>query len=371
MTAKPHQFLFIPGPTDVLPDVLQAQASPMIGHRSDEFEDLFATTQTKLRRLYMTESRVYVVAASGSGLLEGAMRNCVLDRVLVTVCGAFGKRWQQIAEGCDKRVTLLEVPWNSAVKPEQVEDALASALRDGPIDAVAITHNETSTGVLNPVAEIAQVVRALSPGTLVLVDAVSSFAGTPIPFDEWGLDVCLTSAQKALAMPPGLTFAAVSDRVLERAASIPGRGWYFDFVNLEKYLLRNTTPATPAISLMRALDLQLDHIFEEGMDARFARHAALAEKVQQWAVSRGFELAAEEGYRSPTVTSINNTRGLDIPDLNRFLAERHMTLSNGYGPFRGKAFRIAHMGEATSEDLDRLLAAIDDYLAMKQPGNTL
>jgi aspartate aminotransferase-like enzyme len=323
-----------------------------------------------LRRLFMTESRVYVIAASGSGFLEGAMRNCVADRVLVTVCGAFGKRWQQIAEGCGKQVVALEVPWNSAVKPEQVEESLAAALQGGPIDAVTITHSETSTGVLNPVAEIAQVVKALSAETLVMVDAVSSFAGTPIPFDEWGLDVCLTSAQKALALPPGLTFAAVSDRVLERAAGITGRGWYFDFVNLEKYLLRNTTPATPAISLMRGLDVQLDHIFEEGLDARFARHAALAKKVQQWAVSRGFGLAAEEGHRSPTVTSINNTLGMDISDLNGFLAERHMTLSNGYGPFKGKAFRIAHMGEATSEDVDRLLGAIDDYLAINQLGNT-
>ena len=135
-------------------------------------------------------------------------------------------------------------------------------MADGPVDAVTVTHNETSTGVLNPVAEIAAVVRELSPDTLVMVDAVSSFAGTPIPFDDWKLDVCVTSSQKALALPPGLAFAAVSDRMLERAAGVEGRGWYFDFLNLEKSLITNTTPATPAISLMRALDVELDHIFD-------------------------------------------------------------------------------------------------------------
>lgn len=363
MPEKPPQRLFIPGPTDVLPDVLAAQTAPMIGHRSDEFESLFAATQEKLRRLYRTGQRVYVVAASGSGMLEAAIRNGVADRVLCSVNGAFGRRWYQIAQACGKRALLLEVEWNFAVKPDHVRQALADALEDGPVDAVTVTHNETSTGVLNPVAEIAAMVREMSPNTLVMVDAVSSFAGAPIEFDEWMLDICVTSSQKALALPPGLTFAAVSDRMLERAKSVEGRGWYFDFLNLEKSLVRNTTPATPAISLMRALDVQLDHVFNEGVDARFARHASLAGRVQEWALVHGFALAAEEGYRSPTVTHVENTLGMDIAGLNAFLAERDMTLSDGYGSFKGKAFRIAHMGEVTDSDVDRLLFALDEYLA--------
>jgi predicted phosphoserine aminotransferase len=365
MQEKPPQQLFIPGPTDVLPDVLAAQTAPMVGHRSDEFETLFASTQEKLRRLFGTDQRVFVSASSGSGMLEAAIRNCVRDRVLCTVCGAFGKRWFQIAEASGKTAIELAVPYNSAVKPEQVRDALGKALADGPVDAVTVTHNETSTGVLNPVAEITEAVNGVSPDTLVLVDAVSSLAGTPVPVDEWALDVCVTSSQKAMALPPGLAFAAVRDRALARAAETEGRGWYFDFVNLEKYLQRNTTPATPAISLMRALDVQLDHILYEGLDRRYERHSALAGRVQQWATERGFSLAAEAGFRSPTVTNITNTHDLDIGDVNRFLSERSLTLSDGYGPFKGKSFRIAHMGEVDETDIERLLAALDEYLAAK------
>lgn len=358
---KPRQRLFIPGPTDVLPDVLAAQAAPMIGHRSDEFESLYAKVQEQLRALFESSYRVYVVAASGSALHEASIRNAVQGRVINFVNGAFSQRWHDTSKGCDKEAIRIDVAWNTAVKPEIVAEALETALADGPIDAITVVHNETSTGVISPVSEIATTVRSISPDTLVLVDAVSSFAGTRIPFDEWDLDVCLTSAQKALAVPPGLAFCAVHDRVLARAENVRGRGWYFDFLNLEKSLKKNTTPSTPAISLMRALSVQLDHIFVEGMVARYARHAIMAEMTQSWAVERGFELAAEAGYRSPTVTNVTNNLGLDVPALNGYLAEREMEISNGYGVFKGKAFRIAHMGEAHPEDMARLFIAIDAY----------
>lgn len=363
MHTKPAQRLFIPGPTDVLPEVLEAQVAPMIGHRSSEFKTLFEKVQCQLRQLFFTDQRVYIVAASGSGLQEAAIRNAVGGRVLSVVNGAFGRRWMQVAEGCGKSVIRLDVEWNQSVRPGTVADALRDALAAGSVDAVTVVHNETSTGVLNPVAEIAAAANAVSPDTLVLVDAVSSFAGTRVPFDEWNLDVCLTSSQKALALPPGLAFCAARDRVLERARNVSGRGWYFDFLNLEKSLVQNTTPATPAVSLMRALSVQLDHVFEEGLEARFARHERLAETVRQWALDSGFELTAENGYRSPTVTSIKNTCGIDVARLNGFLAERDMTISDGYGPFKGKAFRIAHMGEVTDADMERLLSSIDEYIA--------
>ena len=204
--------------------------------------------------------------------------------------------------------------------------------------------------------------RRFSPETLVLVDAVSSFGGTRIPVDEWGIDVLLTSSQKALALPPGLSFCSVSDRVLERARQVKGRGWYFDFLNLEKSLKKNTTPATPAISLMRGLSVQLDRIFAEGVEQRHARHAHLAQRTQQWAVDQGFALMAEEGYRSPTVTTVTNTRQIDVEALNAFLAGEQMEISNGYGVYKDKAYRIAHMGEINDADLDRLFAAIERYL---------
>lgn len=360
---KPAQRLFIPGPTDVLPEVLAAQAAPMIGHRSDEFEALFAKLEQQLQALFETQYRVYIVAASGSALHEASIRNAVGGRVLNFVNGAFGRRWYDTAQGCDKEAIRIDVEWNTAVKPDVVAAALEQALADGPVDAITVVHNETSTGATSPVGEIAAAVRQISPETLVMVDAVSSFAGTRIPFDEWGLDLMLTSSQKALALPPGLAFCAVHDRVLERAKTVKGRGWYFDFLNLEKSLLKNTTPSTPAISLMRAASVQFDNIFAEGLEQRYARHLRLAEMAQQWASAQGFELAAEAGYRSPTVTNVVNTRGIDIEDLNRHLAGDNMEISNGYGVYKGKAFRLAHMGEVAEEDMRRLFAAMEGYLA--------
>lgn len=351
--------LFIPGPTNVRQEVLAEQTHPMIGHRTETFEDLFARVQEKLRRLFFTRHRVYVTASSGTGLQEAAIRNGVGKRVLAMVNGAFSRRWHDVAVGCGKEVVRVDIPWGRAVKPEDVVRAIQA---HGPFDAVTVVHNETSTGVMSPVDEIARAVRDIAPDTLLLVDAVSSLSGVKIPVDEWGLDVTLTSSQKAMALPPGLAFAAVSDRVLERAREVEGRGWYFDFLVLEKYLRRNTTPATPAISLFWALDRQLDIMFAEGLENRFARHARLAHMTRTWALERGFRLFAEEGYESQTVTCVENTRGVDVPALNAFLRERGMTISNGYGDLKGKTFRIAHMGETTEADMEALFRAIDAFL---------
>lgn len=359
---KPNQRLFVPGPTDVHPDVLAAQTAPMIGHRTDELEALFGKCTGQMQQLYHTDARVFIVAASGSGMQEAAIRNGVDQRVLNFVNGAFSRRWHDVSVGCGKDAIKTDVAWCTPVKPQQVAHALESALADGPVDAVTVVHNETSTGVASPVAAIAQAVRSVSPETLILVDAVSSFSGTKLPFDEWGLDLMLTSSQKALAVPPGLAFAAVSDRLMDRAGSIAGRGWYFDFLQLDKYRQRSTTPATPAISLLRALGVQLDRIFAEGIDERYARHEFCAHKTRDWATSRGFGLMAEDGYASPTVTTVENNVGLDIGALNRFLAGREMQISNGYGEYKGKAFRIGHMGEVWPSDLDRLFAAIEEYM---------
>lgn len=361
--AEHHQRLFIPGPTDVAAAVLAAQSAPMIGHRSDEFEALFAKCEAQLRTLFYTAARVYIIAASGTGLQEAAIRNLVPGRVVAFVNGAFSQRWHDVATGCDKQVVRVDIPWNTAVKPAQVEDALRQALAAGPVDAVTVVHNETSTGVMSPVQEIAAVVRRLSPQTLLLVDAVSSFSGVRIETDAWGLDVLLTSSQKALALPPGLAFCAVSERALVKAATVKGRGWYFDFLTLEKALKKNTTPATPAISLMRSLSVQLDRIFAEGVEARFARHARLASRTRSWAVANGFDLMAEAGYASPTVTTVTNTRGVSVKQLNAYLARQDMEISNGYGDYKDKAFRIAHMGEVQDSDLERLFGAMEAYLA--------
>jgi aspartate aminotransferase-like enzyme len=349
--------LFIPGPTDVAPEILAAQSQRMIGHRSRAGSDLFARIQPRLQQVFQTQQRVLITASSGSGLQEAALRNTVRSRALVCVGGAFAERWYDIALANGLSADRLDVPWGQPHDPARVAEAVGRSR----YDAVAVVHNESSTGVENPVADIAAAVRRVAPDTLLLVDAVSSAGGVDLRPDAWGIDVLLTSSQKCLALPPGLAFAAVSDRTLERAASIPHRGWYFDFVMLDEHLQQHNTPATPAVSLLYALDAQLDRILAEGLPARFARHIRMAEMTQAWALER-FGLLAPEGFRSRTVTAVLNTRRVDIGALNAHLAARDMVIAAGYGALRDTTFRIGHMGEIQPDDVRQLLRAIDDYL---------
>ena len=359
MTETSYPSLFIPGPTNVANEVLQAQTRPMIGHRSQAFEALFARIQEKLRRLFYTDCRVYLLAASGSAFQEAAIRNGVQRQVINFVNGAFSQRWHEVSLGCDKTATRVDVAWGQAITPEVV---LAGLEQHPEVEALTVVLNETSTGVYSPVGEIAAAVRANYPQVLLFVDAVSGLAGTKIPFDEWGLDICLASSQKALALPPGLAVAAVSDRTLERAKSVSGRGWYLDFLVLEKYMARSTTPATPAISLAWALDAQLDRIFAEGLEQRFQRHHALANRTRTWATDNGFGLLAQPGYESPTVTAVANTREVDVAAMLTAMRENGYALSNGYGDLKGRTFRIAHMGDVTAEEMETVLALLSDYL---------
>lgn len=357
MSQQSHIKLFIPGPVETRPEILAAQTAPMIGHRSPEYTALHASLVPKLRPMFGTQGRIFIVTSSGSGLQEAAVRNCVQERCLCLVNGAFGQRWHQVALANGKQADDLQVEWGNGIQPELVEEQLQKA----EYDAVTVVFNETSTGTLNPVPEIAEMLRAY-PRTLLLVDAVSAAAGVEIQADDWGVDVCLTSSQKAIALPPGLALCSVSDRAMERAATVANRGWYFDFLVYEKSAAKNNTPATPAISLMRALDAQLDAIQAEGWPNRFARHQELMQQVHAWVEASGFGFFAEIGYRSPTVTAVANTREIDVDGLNEYLRQRNMVISNGYGPLKGKTFRIAHMGDATSQDLTELLDTIDTYL---------
>lgn len=350
--------MFVPGPVDVADEVLQAQAQPILPHRSAEFETIFHRAEQKARKLFYTQYRVFITASSGTGLQEAAVRNFTKAKVLACVNGAFGARWAEVARTNGKEVTVLEAEWGQPILPEQV----AEALKKDHFEIVTVVHNETSVGLENPIKDIAAAVREVSPDTLICVDAVSSLGGAKLEMDAWGLDMVLTSSQKCLALPPGLALGAVSDRAMERAKEVPHRGWYFDFLRLEKHRLKDSTPATPAISLIYALDLQLDRILAEGLENRFARHTAMAQRVQSWALERGFSLFAAEGYRSKTVTTIRNDRGLDVGELNRWLLQRDMRIANGYGPLKGKTFRIAHMGELQMADIEALLSALDEYL---------
>lgn len=350
--------MFIPGPVDVDPEVMQAQTKPMIPHRSAEFEQIFRGTEAKLKQVFMTETRVFQPPATGSGMQEAGVRNLAQKDVLSCVNGAFSERWYQVAVTNGKQADRLDVPWGEVVTP----DLLAVALKRKFYEAVTIVHNETSTGAENPLKELAAVVHEVSPETMILVDAVSSLGGVKIETDAWGLDFILTSSQKCLALPPGMSFAAVSDRALKKAETVENRGWYFDLLRMEKHRVKNSTAMTPTMSIIWALDVQLDHMLAEGLENRFARHIAMAERVQTWAYEHGMEPLAPEGHRSKTVATIKNTRGVDIAALNKFLMSKDMRIANGYGDLKNKTFRIAHMGETQMHHIDELLEAFETFL---------
>jgi len=350
--------MFVPGPVDVADEVLKAQAQPMLPHRSKEFEAIYRRVSEKSQQLFFTAHRVFLTASSGTGLQEAAIRNFVDQRVLSCVNGAFADRWYEVAVSNGKDAEKLSFEWDEPVSPDRVADAV----KKGRHEAVTIVHNETSTGMQNPVKEIAQAIQVVSPDTLILVDAVSSLAGAKIEMDAWGLDMVLTSSQKCIALPPGLALGAVAHRALKKAEKVESRGWYFDLLRMEKHRIKDSSPATPAMSLIYALDFQLDRILAEGLENRFARHSAMAKRVQDWADDHDLSMYAPEGYRSQTVTTIKNDRGWDVSAINAFLKERGMRIANGYGQLKNITFRIAHMGEIQMSDIDELLRAMEEFL---------
>lgn len=308
------------------------------------------------RRVFGTGGTVLLSTSSASGLMEGSIRNCVGRRPLHLICGAFGERWRQIAADCGMDPGVVRVEPGKGIRPEQVEEALSG----GEYDAVCLTHSETSTGVANPLEEIARVVGRHS-GVLLLVDAVSSLGGVPVEVDRLGIDVCFASVQKALALPPGFALCAVSGRALDRARGRKGRGYYFDFVRLADASDRAMPLGTPSVSHLFALQVQLGRILREGLPARFARHGAMAQRVRRWARER-FSVLAEPGFESDTVTCVVITRKVKMAEFLERLRDRGFLVSNGYGELKDLTFRIGHMGEHTPEGVEALLAAMDEVL---------
>jgi predicted phosphoserine aminotransferase len=352
--------MFVPGPVDVAPEVLQAMAQPMLPHRGKEYEAIHRRAAEKAQQIFYTQYRVFIGTHSGSGMQETGIRNLVEKDVLSCVNGAFSQRWYDVAVSNGKNADQLNFEWGKAVTP----DALRDALKKKHYEAVTIVHNETSTGVESPLKELAAVVREVSPDTFILVDAVSSLAGSKIEMDAWDVDFLLTSSQKCLALPPGLSLAGVNDRAMEKAAKVQNRGWYFDLLLMEKHRVKNSTAMTPVIPLVYALDFQLDRILAEGLDARFARHAAMSQRVYDWAEAHGMTPYADVSCRSKTVATIGNDRNLNISDLNKFLMEKYqIRIANGYGDLKDKTFRVATMGETSMQDVDTLLSGMEAFMA--------
>ena len=350
--------LFIPGPVEVREEVLKEMSKPLFGHRSKEASHLQREISNKLQRLMYTNNGILLSTSSGSGLMEGALRSCTAKRAAIFSCGAFGERWYEMALANQVRADLFEVEYGKPIRGEMVKKALDSAR----FDLGTITHNETSTGVMNPLAEIADILREY-PEVVFCVDAVSSLGGVKIPVDDLGIDICITSSQKCVGLPPGFSFCSVSEKALEAARGVKYRGIYFDLLRLHEYKIKKDFqyPFTPSLSHMFALDSQLDNIMAEGLDNRFRRHKVMAKQVQRWAKDK-FSLFPEEQFASTTVTCISNTHNINIAELNRGLAEAGFVISIGYGKLKEKTFRIAHMGDMTVKDIEALLGAIDHLL---------
>ena len=356
-----HKKLFIPGPVEVRPEVLEKMATPMIGHRSKDASALQRRISDNLRKLFFTESEILLSTTSGSGLMEGAIRCGTLKRAAVFSIGAFGKRWYEMAKFNNVPADLFAEDMGEAITPEKDDDALST----GKYDSVFVTHNETSTGIMNPIEEIAEVVKKY-PDVVFCIDAVSSAAGSKIEVDKLGIDICVTSSQKAIGLPPGLAICTFSKKAVERAKTIEFRGYYLDLLNLYNFIQKKDYqyPSTPSLSHMFALDYALDLMLEEGLDNRFKRHIEMAEYVRTWA-KKYFDLFGDEKHLSNTVTAIKNTRGISVADLNKELGKRGFAISNGYGDLKEKTFRIAHMDEMTLDDIKELLENIEDILNLK------
>lgn len=354
-----HTRLFIPGPVDVREDVLSKMAMPQISHRGKSASDLQRRISHNMQKIWQTKEQILLSTSSGSGLMEGAIRSCTAKRAAVFSVGAFGKRWYEMGVNNGVEADLFEAELGKATLPELVDEVLSS----GRYDFICITHNETSTGIANPVEKIAQIVKKY-PEIVFSLDMVSSAGGHKINIDELGIDIAITSSQKCLGLPAGVSICTFSQKAVERAETVKNRGYYFDLLSLYKYILKKDYqyPSTPSISHMYALDYQLDYILNvEGIENRYERHKDMAEIVRKWAKEK-FDLFSDEDYLSNTVTCIKNTRNIDVKELNRELMNRGMMISNGYDELKDKTFRIAHMADTQIEDINDLLNNIDDIL---------
>jgi predicted phosphoserine aminotransferase len=353
---------FLPGPTEVRHDVLRAMTRQMIGHRGADIEGLLARSAPKLSALFRTSRPVYTATSSATGLMEAGLRNVCLKRALCLINGAFSERFFKAAKNSGIPVEKLEVPPGQIHTP----DMLADALKKGDYDCVTMVHSETSTGALNPIRELTEAAHAAGD-VLVVVDTVSSMGAAPVETDAWTLDYVLTGSQKAIAVPPGLAFCSANERAFERARASTNRGLYFDLIEFDDYFKKNQTPNTPAVSLLYALDTQLDHIMSEGIEARWARHQAMAERTWRWVDEtreRGAQIGilAPEGYRAQGVTCIAVPPGKTGSEIVSATKKRGFVIASGYGKMKDQMVRVGHMGDHTMAELEALLEVLTDVI---------
>lgn len=357
---------FLPGPTEVHPEVRAAMHRPVMGHRGTAMRELVSGMQDGLGALFGTERPVYLSTSSATGMMEAGVTNLSRRRILCLVCGAFSRRFHDIAEQTGRPADRLEAEWGEPSLPERLADRLAAD--PGRYDLVTAVHSETSTGVLNPVGRLAEVVADFED-VLLAVDGVSSVGGAPVAFDEWGVDYMLTGSQKALALPPGLSLAVASERALERARAVEDRSYYFDLLDFERRLQDGQTPNTPAVHLFYALERQLERIRDEGLGARLERHGRMAERTREWVgelsdrSGRPFRILAPRGYRSPTVTAVMLPGGIRGRSVVSEMEARGYTIGAGYGKLKDRSVRVGHMGDVGPDQLEEVLAELGDVLS--------
>ncbi len=363
------ELLMIPGPTPVPDRVLRAMAAPMVNHRGEAFAKVFDEVTVGLKKLYLTDHEVIVLPAAGTGGLEAAVVNFLSpgDRVLALVTGVFGERWVKIARAYGAEVEVIETTSGQAADPPELARRLAND-PSGEIKAVLITHNETSTGVTNPLEELAAA--AASHPALLMVDAVSSLGAIPLRPDAWGLDVVVTGSQKAMMAPPGLAFLSVSPKGWERAAAATNPKFYWDLTTYRKQIATRQTPYTPAVSLWFALREALAMIEEEGLEAAWGRHALLGRMTRAGVRALGLDLLADPDYASDTVTAVQMPAKLEAKALRGELRKKYgVVTAGGQGKLTDSIFRLGHVGWVDPKDILQSLAALE--LALDSLGHSV
>jgi aspartate aminotransferase-like enzyme len=350
--------LFTAGPVACYPEVLKAMGMQMVSHRSAEYKKLHVETVAMLQKFLATQNEVFLFSSTGSGFMEASVLNCVDKKMLSCICGSFGKRFAETGITNGKQVETLEVPLGEPITPELLDEKL-SKTKD--VEAVTITHNETSVGLMNPLAELAEV--AKNHGKLVLVDCVSSMGGKQIDVDKWNLDVCFGSSQKCFGVPPGLSVGSVSEEALKKSETAKNKGWYFDFKVWQKYQQKKGTPMTSVIPQIAGLNAILNVIEEHGgkqwyFDLYDNRNSRIREGVQKL----GLTMFPKAGYESPTVNCVNAPEGIDGVSVYEEMRNEGFELAKGYGTVQNATFRIGNMGYIPSEDIDSMLESLAKVL---------
>ena len=350
--------LFTVGPVACYPEVLEAMGMQMVSHRSQEYKNLHVETVEMLQRFLETNNEVFLFSSTGTGFMEASVRNCVTKKLLVCICGSFGERYAEVATANGKQVETLEVPLGQPILPDLLDKKLSAS---PDVEAVAITHNETSMGLINPLKQLAEVTK--KHDKLLFVDAVSSMGGTEIDVDRWGLDICFSSSQKCFGVPPGLGIGSVSTEALTKSETAENKGWYFDFKVWEKHQKKQGTPVTSVIPQIAGLNRILKLIeIKGGKQWFFDLYAERNRHIREGIQKLGLTMFPMNGYESPTVNCVNAPAGIDGVEIYRKMRGEGFELAKGYGAVQNLTFRIGNMGYIDSVDIDYMLAALERVL---------